>query len=947
MGDPGSPRVRFEILGPVRAWRGERELALGPPAQRLLLTVLLARDGSPTGLDELVDLLWEDEPPASAANVIQRYVGALRRVVEPDLASRAQGRWLVRRPGGYALQVDADSCDLADFRARAAGARQAEDAGEALTRYLHALELCRGAAGAGKTPSTSVATLLAGIDREVAAVLLEAADLAAKTGQSPQPLLPHLERLAAQDPFDEGVHARLMRALAAVGRRALALELYRDIRGRLVAELGVEPGPELVKAQQALLGEPEPEPEPDPAPAAPAPGPVRPAQLPPGLAAFTGRNAEVTTLSRTLESAVDTGTMPLVVIDGLAGAGKTSLAVHVGHRVAARFPDGQLYVNMQGFDPTGAVVDPAEALRGFIEVLTLGSVPVPSGLDARSGLYRSLLVGRRMLVVVDNVRDADQVLPLLPGAPGSGVIVTSRNRLGSLVASHGAEVLTLDTLSPEDARDTLARRLGEDRVTAEPEAVAEIAQLCGRLPLALAIVAARVRTRPQLTLAALATTLRETRGTLEAFGTDGTGDVRTVFSWSYRILSPATARLFRLLPLHRGADVSVDVAASLAGIPAAEARTLLEELTRIRYVTESRPDRFSAHDLIRSYSLELLKTTDPPSEQDAALRRLVSHYRCVAHQAALLLRPLRPDHDHVPVPEPGVTVTGLGGYDEAAEWFETELPTLTLLAWQLAATPALRAETGPLALSLLTAYQRVGRAEEWAAVTELALGTVEDDPALEAQLHRSLAGAYSLLQRGEDSLRELDRVMELLTDDAERAFVHTNYGNVLFSLDRVEEAAEHLRRAVDLHRAAGNAAGEVAATTGLAFGSAVLGRREEAVALAERAAAAYEAMGNRNGVLSAWQVIASAHEAVGDLAAAEPWWLDAIRGQREVHNWHFAVELLAYVGGVFAESGDAERATRYWAEARDIIDEHGVPDAFDVRERLSAHLCAKAAGPAD
>ncbi|WP_326837813.1 BTAD domain-containing putative transcriptional regulator [Amycolatopsis rhabdoformis] len=932
MAEPGSPRVRFELLGAVRAWRGDRELALGPPAQRLLLTVLLAREGSAAGLDELAHLLWDDEPPASAANVIQRYVGALRRVIEPDLASRAQGRWLLRRAGGYVLQVDAESSDLAEFRAGVARARRAEDPGEALAAYVEALRLCRGAAGAGKAASTSVTALLSSVDREVSTALLAAADLASATGQSPQPLLAHLERVAALDPFDEGVHARLMRALSTVGRRALALEVHRDLRNRLVAELGVEPGPELAKAHREVLAEPALAPAPAPRPAPAAVSPVRPAQLPPGLAAFTGREAEVAALSELLT--VDGPVMPLVVIDGLAGTGKTSLAVHVAHRLSSRFPDGQLYVNMQGFDPAGAVVDPLDAVRGFIEVLALGSVPVPNGLDAGSGLYRSLLVGRRMLVVVDNVRDAEQVRPLLPGAPGCAVIVTSRNRLGSLVVSDGAEVLTLDTLTAADARRTLARRLGEDRVAAEPGAVDEITRLCGRLPLALAIVAARVRTRPQLTLAALAETLRETRGTLDAFGTDGVGDVRTVFSWSYRILSPAAARLFRLLALHRGADISVDAAASVAGIPVADARALLEELIHIRYVTESRPDRYSAHDLIRSYSLELVQRDESAGERAAALRRLVDHFRCVAHEAGPLLRPLRPGADRVPVPAAGVTVTKLGGYDDAVAWFEAELSTLTLLARQLVADPVYRTESGPFVLSLLTPYQRSGRAEDWAAVTQLALPTAEGDDALTAQLHRSLAGAYFVLRRGEDSLDELDHAMKLLTDDAERAFVHTNYGYVLASLDRYEEAAEHQRRGAELHRTVGNEEGEIAALCGLAFSVGCLGRREEALALAQRAAAFYEAAGDRNGVINCWLAIASTHEMSGDLAAAEQIWLDAIRRHLDMRSWNWAIELLAYLADRHSSLGDEEGSQKYWQQALALIDEHGLPDLFGARERV-------------
>ncbi|MGW4483456.1 AfsR/SARP family transcriptional regulator [Amycolatopsis sp. NPDC004368] len=928
MSTPGSPRPRFELLGHLRGFSGDRELPLGPPGQRVLLTVLLARDGAPIGLGDLIDLLWDDDPPATAGNVIQRYVGALRRLVEPGLTPRTQGSWLLRGSGGYAVSSGAATSDLADFRAFARQARQVEESGEAMAWFVKALDLYRGVAGGGTPAPARVTALLAAIDREVATVVMQAADLAAETGQSPQPLVPHLERVAALDPFDEGVHARLLRAYATLGRRALALDGYRAIRGRLVDELGVEPGPELARVHRELLAEPAPAPKPD----TPAVLPVRPAQLPPGLAAFTGRDAELARLSRALEQAG--GTRPLVVIDGLAGVGKTSLAVRVGHRLAALFPDGQLYVDMRGFDPGGDVVDPAEALRGFLEVLAPGTVP--AGLNARSGLYRSLLAGRRMLVVLDNVRDAGQVRPLLPGEPGCGVIVTSRNSLASLVVSDGAEVLTLDTLTDEEARRALARRLGEERVAAEPEAVDEIIRLCGRLPLALAIVAARVRTHPQLTLSVLAAKLREARGTLAAFRTDDVGDVRTVFSWSYRILSAEAARLFRLLAVHHGTDISAEAAASLAGVPSARARTLLEELTRMRYLTEHRPDRFTAHDLVRAYSLELMEATDPPEEQAAALRRLVNHYRCVAHEATTLLKPVRPP-DAAPVPEPGVTVTRIGGYEEAVGWYEAELPTLTLLVRRLAATPALRAETAPLALSLAMPYEQFVRGEEWESGIKLALGTVDRNDPLIAPLHRSLGLAYYTLQRYEDSLRELARSMDLHSDDAERAYLHINIGQILGDIggpDRYDEAIDHFRRGMDLHRAAGNTQAEMIAMAGLAYPLAKFGLLDEAMAVAEQAAERCRAAGEEAALRTAMGAIAQARLAAGDLTGATEIWRASIDQLRAAQGWRWALQLLDHLASVYTDAGDEKQARSVLREALDLIEEHDVPDAYGARGQL-------------
>ena len=339
--------------------------------------------------------------------------------------------------------------------------------------------------------------------------------------------------------------------------------------------------------------------------------------------------------------------MVIGAIDGMPGAGKTTLAVHWAHLVADRFPDGQLYVNLRGFDPGGAL-GPAEVLSGFLPALGVTPPQVPADLDGRAALYRSLLAGQRVLVVLDNARDVAQVRPLLPGSPGCMVIVTSRNRLASLAASDGARTLTLDVFSAADAREALARRLGADRVAAEPAAVEEIiacvrAAAAGAGPgggaggRAAAVPAGRHRRR----------TARRA-GRLDALATGDGTDVRAVFSWSYRMLSPPAARLFRLLSLQAGPDISLAAAASLAARRPGQAGALLAELTRTRLVTEYSPGRYSLHDLLRSYAAELCAETDPDGDRDAAISRLLSHYLHSAHHSHLLLQP----HQRLPGLEP-------------------------------------------------------------------------------------------------------------------------------------------------------------------------------------------------------------------------------------------------------------------------------------------------------
>jgi hypothetical protein len=315
-------------------------------------------------------------------------------------------------------------------------------------------------------------------------------------------------------------------------------------------------------------------------------------------------------------------------VSGTAGVGKTALAVYWAHQVADRFPDGQLYVNLRGFDPSGSVMHPAEAVRRFLDALNVPPERIPVDLDAQAVLYRSQLAGKRMLVVLDNARDTAQVRPLLPGAPGCLVLVTSRNQLTSLIAGDGARPISLDLLTDEEARQLLARVLGVDRVAAEPAAVAEIITRCARLPLALALVAARAAVGPHGELQLLAEELRDTQQRWQLLtGDEPTTNVQAVFSWSYQALTPHAARLFRLLGLHPGPDIAAAAAASLAGLPPSTVRPMLAELVRASLLAEHSPGRYAFHDLLRAYATDLAQRTDSDRQRHAATARILNHYR--------------------------------------------------------------------------------------------------------------------------------------------------------------------------------------------------------------------------------------------------------------------------------------------------------------------------------
>jgi hypothetical protein len=356
---------------------------------------------------------------------------------------------------------------------------------------------------------------------------------------------------------------------------------------------------------------------------------------------FAGRTAELARLTALLDEDAG-GTVVITAIDGTAGIGKTTLAVHWAHRIADRFPDGQLYANLRGFDASGPAMTPAEAIRGFLDAFAVPPERIPVDLPAQSGLYRSLLAGRRVLVLLDNARDADQVRPLLPGTPGCVAVVTSRHRLSSLVTADGAHPLPLDLLSTGEARELLVSRIGRDRAGAEPETIDELIELCAHLPLALTLVAARAASHPTFPLAALAGELRDTHGRLDAIGEgDVTSGVRAVISWSYERLDAEAARLFRLLGMHPGPDIAVPAAASLAGVPVGRARAALAELARAHLAEEYAPGRYTCHDLLRLYARELADTVDSASDRHDAVHRLLDHYVHAAHTATELLQASR------------------------------------------------------------------------------------------------------------------------------------------------------------------------------------------------------------------------------------------------------------------------------------------------------------------
>jgi len=658
--------LRLGVLGPVQAWRGAAAIPLGAPMQRAVLGLLALYPESGLRRAALIDALWGDDPPATAAAMIQSYVSRLRGA----LGGSGHDGLLAAVTGGYRLDAEACQIDHVAFATLVSQARGIRAAAAASVAYARALALWRGDP-LGEVDALREHPAVIRLNLLRAEAVTEYAEAASAAGWHDR-VLGELQALASREPLNERAHARLMVALAGSGRQADALGLYEQLRRRLDEQLGIGPGAELADAHARVLRQdipgsgparivataptrdhPGPQealgPEPSPAAGAWA---IVPRQLPAGAPHFAGRAAELAALTEMLSQGADVparatdapggGMVVISAIGGMAGVGKTALALEFAHRMAGRFPDGQLYLNLRGFEPSGEPLTAADAVRAFLNALQVPPAQVPATAEAQEGLYRSLLADRRMLIVLDNATDATQLRPLLPGRGGCLVVVTSRRQVAGLAATHGAHLLSLDVLPAAEARDLLTARLGTARAASEPEAIAELAELCSRLPLALSIAAALTAARPGLSLAALVAELQDQRRRLDVLDAgDATASVRAVFSWSYDRLSDPAARMFRLLGLHPGPDVTIPAAASMTGISRDDARQLMAELTGSNLLAEHVPGRFAFHDLMHAYAADQARRHDDGQESRAAVQRALNFYLQTAWAADRLLNPAR------------------------------------------------------------------------------------------------------------------------------------------------------------------------------------------------------------------------------------------------------------------------------------------------------------------
>jgi tetratricopeptide (TPR) repeat protein len=664
-----------------------------------------------------------------------------------------------------------------------------------------------------------------------------------------------------------------------------------------------------------------------------------PRQLPTASRHFSGRHDELAELDLFLDQAPATGAVPVIAISGTAGVGKTTLAVFWAHRIADRFPDGQLYVNLRGFDENAAVMDPVEAVRRFLNALNVAPDRIPAEADAQAALYRSQLAGRRMLLVLDNARDSAQVRPLLPGAPGCFVLVTSRSQLTSLIAADGAHPLTLDLLTGEESRLLLSRRLGAGRVAAEPAAVKEIITSCARLPLALALISARAAVRPAVPLGLLADELRDAQRRWQTLtDNDPTSDVRAVFSWSYQALTPAAARLFRLLGLHPGQDTDALAAASLAGLPVRVARPLLDELTQGSLLVEYIPGRYTFHDLLRAYATHLTHETDPEDQRRAATGRVLDHYLYSAYTAALLLA--TPDGLVTLGSAPSeITPERHADYQHGMLWFTAEFRVI-LASIGHAAAAGYETRAWQLTWAVSTFLDRQGHWHDWALACLASVATADrlDDPAIQAWARRTLARAYTRLGRFDEAdtqLRDALRLYQQSADKAGQADTHHYLTILLSRRNRLADALEHARQFVALSRAVGHPRREALALNAVGWIQALLGDPQSALTPCEQALALHQKLDDRHGQAHTWDSLGYAHHHLGHHVQAITCYQNALTMVRYLGDRFQEAETLGNLGDTHSAMGDPRAAYRAWREALTILDELNHPGAEQVRAKLA------------
>ncbi|MBP2336207.1 DNA-binding SARP family transcriptional activator [Saccharothrix coeruleofusca] len=903
----------FQVLGPLQVWDGHDWAAVRAPQQRVLLAVLLTEPGRAVSADRLVDAIWGDHPPRTALNTVQGYVVRLRRLLGDNGGAR-----LVTRGAAYQLVVPEGQVDAAVFERCVESAQRELAAGEleaAVGRLAEGLRLWRGQAFQDVPASDALAAEVTRLEQRRVTALELRLGAQVELGRHAE-VVDELTRLVQRHPLREGLRALLMTALYRCGRRAEALAVYRAGRALLVSELGVEPGPQLRELERAVLAD-----DLRLLPSRPAARPrAVPAQVPAGVSLFTGRAGQLRLLDRVVGQAHETGAVPIVVITGTPGVGKTALARHWAHRARDRFPDGQLHVDLQG-NATAPPTPPLTALSRLLRGLDVPPDRVPTDLEEAAALYRSELAGRRALVVLDDARDLEQVRPLLPGTPGCAVVVTSRGALTGLVARDGAHSVPLDVLTAEEARALLTGLLGARRARAEPEALVRLAELCAHLPLALRIAAANLITNPTGSLTSYTDRLAGNR--LAALRVDGDEQtaVRTAFELSHAALGEPTRRLFALLGSFPGADFTAEAAAALSGDPVTEVAGLLDELAAAHMLTRPAPGRYGYHDLLRLFARE---QDLPAAERDAAVLRLHRWYLRAVDAAASVLYPqmIRLTLPGRPAPQ-----SVFADHAAASEWLDAERGNLVAAVTHAARHRPLP-EAGLLAEALRGYFWLRMHTVDWLAVAHagLSIGEANQDDRAQAAACLSIADAHHRQghhrQATEYSTRALEHGGRGGWLEGQAAALG-NLGNLARTSGRLVEAAEHHERAFELNRRTGRLTNQFNNLSNLGIVYRHLGRLRQALDKHAQALAINEEIGSRQGEANGLTYLGGVWRDLGELDGAADHLERARALHRELGDRGGEADATGELAAAHHESGRHAEAARLARDALELAREAG------------------------
>jgi DNA-binding SARP family transcriptional activator len=849
-------------------------LALGAPRTRAVLGILLSRPGRLVSTDQFVDELWPDRPPPDARALVHGYISRLRRALRRSAAGSGAADRVVTRKPGYLLRVDDEELDVRRFERLVAEARAAREAGQlerGVELFRQAHQQWRGEPLADVPPTPTVAATVTSLAELRLTTLEEQFETALAAGHG-NDLITELTALVTAHPFREPLVGQLMRALYRSGRTADALATYQHAKQRLAAELGIEPGPELQQLELAVLrakphlggtsGAPRQRTDP------------RPAQLPTDLSTFAGRKAELAELLALRPGAdPDGGSAAVVVtsIDGMAGIGKTTLAVHAAHRLAGRFPDGQLFVNLHGYTQDVAPVEPSDALDRMLRALGLTGDEIPHGLEERAALFRGRLADRQVLILLDNAASEAQVAPLLPGAPRCLVLITSRR---SLTALDDARPLSLSVLPSADATALFTQAVGPQRlVDGSPGLVEELVELCGRLPLAIRIAAARLRARPAWTLAHLVDRLRDHRRRLDELEA-GPRSVAAAVRLSLQHLPADQQRMFRLLGRHPGADFDAHAAAALAGTAARPAVRRLEDLVDDHLLQSHRPGRYRFHDLLRLFAAEQADRQDP-AEEATPLHRLLSHYLSTARRASDAIWPNRRlDGDTAFVEPDGLDRLTFDGRADALTWLDTERANLIAVAGHVAdAPPATARFVVHLARTVMWYLTEGGHWSEWESLCDHAISVAVRTDDLSGQA-MALAGLARLSHHRHDldkAVEYLHRALVLRQEIGDRrgeGVCLCNLGIAYTELGDLGAAERYLKESLDRRHEVGDTVGEAHTRLSLAGVCLRQGSHDDAYEHLRRALSISRACGDPSGESGALIAIGNVHAAAGRLEEA-------------------------------------------------------------------------------